>query len=127
MRRRPQVKAVPITRDRLAAATHMRRGQPGGVRWEIQARLARRYAIDTDSVCYRSAGAQGGVRGVHVGLSQPVRMPALQVLSCFYPEIVGEAGLLRFVLAGCFRPVGARRIENEFRHFVPRLGNAAKE
>ena len=38
----------------------MRRSQPDGVRWEIQARLAARYAIDTNSVCYRSSGAQAG-------------------------------------------------------------------
>src|SRR5216684_708175 len=63
MRRRPQVKALPITIDRLAAATHMRRGQPDGVRWEIQARLAGRYTIDIHSVCYRSAGAQDGANG----------------------------------------------------------------
>jgi len=37
VRRRPQVKSsCRITSDRLAAATHMRRGQPDGVRWEFK-------------------------------------------------------------------------------------------
>jgi hypothetical protein len=95
----------------------MRRSQPDGVRWELQARLAGRYAIDTDSVCYRSAGAQDEVRGAHVWRGQPVRMPALRVSSCFYPEIVGGAGLLRFLLPAFFGGMRSAHIEYDVRDF----------
>src|SRR4029077_14815470 len=55
----------------------MRRSQPDGVRWELQARLAGRYAIDIDSVCYRSASAQDGVQRARVYRSRSVRIASL--------------------------------------------------
>jgi hypothetical protein len=47
------VKAAPIASDRSrVAATRVRPNQPDGVRRELQARLAGRYAIDSTSLCY---------------------------------------------------------------------------
>jgi hypothetical protein len=45
----------------------------------------------------------------------------------FYPEIVGGAGLLGFLLPAFFGGLRSAHIEDDVRDFVPRLGNAAED
>src|SRR6266404_3509467 len=54
-------------------------------------------------------------------------MAALRVFSCFYPEIIGGAGLLGFLLPGFFGGLRSGHIDNDFRDFVAGLGNTAEE
>src|ERR1700675_2695626 len=72
----------------------MRRSQPDGVRWEIQARLAGRYAIDTNSVCYRSASAQDGeIRQIGEVTMQTRRTFLGSVGAAAALGVVGRGGL----------------------------------
>src|SRR6266481_3441922 len=54
-------------------------------------------------------------------------MAALRVFSRFYPEIIGGAGLLGFLLPGFFGGLRSGHIDDDFRDFVAGLGNTAEE
>src|SRR6266404_94114 len=54
-------------------------------------------------------------------------MAALRVFSCFYPEIIGGARLLGFLLPGFFGGLRSGHIDDDFRDFVAGLGNTAEE
>src|SRR6266446_4849501 len=47
--------------------------------------------------------------------------------SRFYPEIIGGAGLLGFLLPGFFGGLRSGHIDDDFRDFVAGLGNTAEE